>query len=124
MNYECILADVRGSGPRRVGVITLNRPKQFNALNDTLMDELGAALKAFDGDDAIGCIVVTGNEKAFAAGADISAMARHEFMHVYKTDFITRNWETMKSVRKPVIAAVAGFALGGGCELAMLCDFI
>jgi enoyl-CoA hydratase len=125
MSYENILTEVRDTGAAlRVALITLNRPKQLNALNDALMDELGAALKAFDGDDTIGCIVVTGNDKAFAAGADISAMAKHEFMHVYKTDFITRNWETMKSVRKPVIAAVAGFALGGGCELAMLCDFI
>jgi enoyl-CoA hydratase len=125
MSYENILTEVRDTGAAlRVALITLNRPKQLNALNDALMDELGAALKAFDGDDAIGCIVVTGNDKAFAAGADISAMAKHEFMHVYKTGFITRNWETMKSVRKPVIAAVAGFALGGGCELAMLCDFI
>jgi enoyl-CoA hydratase len=125
MTYEHILTEVRDSGAAlRAALITLNRPKQLNALNDALMDELGAALKAFDGDDTIGCIVVTGNDKAFAAGADISAMAKHEFMHVYKTDFITRNWETMKSVRKPVIAAVAGFALGGGCELAMLCDLI
>jgi enoyl-CoA hydratase len=125
MTYENITTEVRDSGAAlRVALITLNRPKQLNALNGALMDELGAALKGFDGDDAIGCIVVTGNDKAFAAGADISAMAKHEFMHVYKTDFITRNWETMKSVRKPVIAAVAGVALGGGCELAMLCDFI
>jgi enoyl-CoA hydratase len=125
MTYENITTEVRDSGAAlRVALITLNRPKQLNALNDALMDELGAALKGFDGDESIGCIVVTGNDKAFAAGADISAMAKHEFMHVYKTDFITRNWETMKSVRKPVIAAVAGFALGGGCELAMLCDFI
>jgi len=108
----------------KVGIITLNRPKQLNALNDQLMDELGQALKAFDADPAIGCIVVTGSEKAFAAGADIAAMARYTFTDVYKNDFITRNWETMRNVRKPVIAAVSGFALGGGCELAMMCDFI
>ena len=108
----------------QVGIVTLNRPKQLNALNNQLMDELGAALKAFDADDAIGCIIVTGSEKAFAAGADIAAMAKYEFADVYKGDFITRNWETIRSVRKPVIAAVSGFALGGGCELAMMCDFI
>jgi enoyl-CoA hydratase len=107
-----------------VAWITLNRPKALNALNDALMDELGTALKAFDADEGIGCIVVTGSDKAFAAGADISAMAKFEFMQVYKGDFITRNWEAMRTVRKPVIAAVAGFALGGGCELAMMCDFI
>jgi enoyl-CoA hydratase len=88
------------------------------------MDELGAAMMAFDADDGIGCIVITGNEKAFAAGADIGAMAGFGFMDAYKGDYITRNWETIRRVRKPVIAAVAGFALGGGCELAMMCDFI
>ena len=124
MSYETILVDTRGSGERRTGLVTLNRPKQLNALNDTLMDELGAALQAFDADDSIGCIVITGSEKAFAAGADIGAMATWSYMDVYKTDYITRNWETIRSVRKPVIAAVAGFALGGGCELAMMCDFI
>jgi enoyl-CoA hydratase len=107
-----------------VGLICLNRPKQLNALNDQLMDELGHALKGFDADPAIGCIVVTGSEKAFAAGADISAMAKFTFAEVYKNNFITRNWETMLTIRKPVIAAVSGFALGGGCELAMMCDFI
>jgi enoyl-CoA hydratase len=121
MAYEAI--EVRTEGGK-VGVITLNRPKQLNALNDQLMDELGAALKAFDADDAIGCMVVTGSEKAFAAGADISAMAKFDFSDVYQRDFITRNWETIRSIRKPVIAAVSGFALGGGCELAMMCDFI
>jgi enoyl-CoA hydratase len=108
----------------KVGVITLNRPKQLNALNGELMDELGAALKDFDANPAIGCMVITGSEKAFAAGADIGAMATYSFSDVYKQDYITRNWETIRSIRKPVIAAVSGFALGGGCELAMMCDFI
>jgi enoyl-CoA hydratase len=116
------LITVRSEG--RVGIVTLNRPKALNALNDQLMNELGAALKAFDGDDAIGCMIVTGSEKAFAAGADIGAMAKYSFADVYKGDYITRNWETIRSIRKPVIAAVSGFALGGGCELAMMCDFI
>jgi enoyl-CoA hydratase len=124
MPYEFILTEVRGDGERRTGLITLNRPKQLNALNDGLMNELGAAMKAFDADEAIGCIVVTGSEKAFAAGADIGAMASWTYMDVYKSDYITRNWETIRTIRKPVIAAVAGFALGGGCELAMMCDFI
>ncbi|TSE37921.1 putative enoyl-CoA hydratase echA8 [Tepidimonas fonticaldi] len=118
--YETLLT--RTEGP--VGIIALNRPKQLNALNDQLMNELGAALKAFDADDAIGCIVLTGNEKAFAAGADIAAMARYTFSDVYRTEYITRNWEALRHVRKPVIAAVAGFALGGGCEVAMMCDII
>jgi enoyl-CoA hydratase len=124
MSFETILTDVRGAGERKTGLITLNRPKQLNALNDALMDELGAALKAFDADAGIGCIVVTGSEKAFAAGADISAMAKMTISDTYGGDFITRNWETIRSIRKPVIAAVSGFALGGGCELAMMCDFI
>jgi enoyl-CoA hydratase len=108
----------------RVGIVTLYRPKQLNALNDQLIDELGAALKAFDADEAIGCMIVTGSEKAFAAGADIGAMASYSFADVYQGDYITRNWETIRQIRKPVIAAVSGFALGGGCELAMMCDFI
>jgi len=124
MSYETILTELRGDGARKTGLITLNRPKQLNALNDQLMDELGAALKAFDADAGIGCIVVTGSEKAFAAGADISAMAKMTLTDAYGGDFITRNWETIRSIRKPVIAAVSGFALGGGCELAMMCDFI
>ena len=124
MDYRNIRCEVRGAGERKVGLITLDRPKALNALNDALMDELGHALRAYEADAAIGCIVITGSEKAFAAGADISAMAPLEYMDAYRTNFISRNWETMREVRKPVIAAVAGFALGGGCELAMLCDFV
>jgi enoyl-CoA hydratase len=119
-----ILTAVHGTLPRRTAVITLNRPKQLNALNDALMDQLGEALLAFDRDPGIGCIVVTGSDKAFAAGADIAAMATKTYPQAQAEDFITRNWETMRRVKKPVIAAVAGFALGGGCELAMMCDFI
>ena len=121
MSYENI--EVRTEAGK-VGIVTLNRPKALNALNDALMTELGDALKVFDADPAIGCIIVTGSERAFAAGADIGAMASYSFTDVYKGDYITRNWETIRSVRKPVIAAVSGFALGGGCELAMMCDFI
>ena len=124
MTEALVLTQVMGDGERRTGLITLNRPKQLNALNDELMDALGAALQAFDDDAGIACIVLTGNQKAFAAGADISAMAQYSYMDVYKRNFITRNWETIRQIRKPVIAAVAGFALGGGCELAMMCDFI
>jgi len=124
MDYQYLLTDVRGEGPRRTALIRLNRPQQLNALNDGLMDELGTALAGYDRDDAIGCIVITGSDKAFAAGADIGAMATKTYMDAYKGDFITRNWETIRQVRKPVIAAVAGFALGGGCELAMMCDIV
>jgi enoyl-CoA hydratase len=120
MDYANILVEAQG----RVGLIRLNRPKALNALNDELMNEVGQALLNFDADDAIGCIVLTGSEKAFAAGADITAMANYSYMDAYKGDYITRNWETIRRVRKPVIAAVAGYALGGGCELAMMCDFI
>ena len=124
MTYEHLLTDLRGNGPLRTALITLHRPQQLNALNDALMDELGAALKAFEADESVGCIVITGSEKAFAAGADIGAMAGWGYMDVYKSDYITRNWETIRGIRKPVIAAVAGFALGGGCELAMMCDIV
>jgi enoyl-CoA hydratase len=120
MTAQNILVERRG----RVGLITLNRPQALNALNDVLMDEMGAALLEFDGNEGIGAIVVTGSDKAFAAGADIGAMKDWTYMDVFKSDYITRNWETMRRVRKPVIAAVAGFALGGGCELAMMCDII
>ena len=121
MAYELIQVRTEAD---KVGIITLNRPKQLNALNDQLMDELGAALKAFDADEKIGCIILTGSEKAFAAGADIGAMAKYSFADAYKGDYITRNWEVIRTIRKPIIAAVSGFALGGGCELAMMCDFI
>jgi enoyl-CoA hydratase len=120
MSYETILTSTEG----RVALITLNRPKALNALNDQLMDELGAALLSFDADESISCVVITGSEKAFAAGADIGMMAKYSFTDVYKGDYITKNWETIRRIRKPVIAAVAGYALGGGCELAMMCDFI
>ena len=119
-NYETILIDVKG----KVGVITLNRPKALNALNDQLMDELGLALSHFEQNDDIGCIVITGSEKAFAAGADITLMANYTYMDAFKGNYVTRNWEHIRKIRKPVVAAVAGYALGGGCELAMMCDFI
>jgi enoyl-CoA hydratase len=120
MSESLVLIETRG----RVGLLTLNRPQALNALNDALMDELGQALLAFEQDASIGAIVITGSEKAFAAGADIGAMKDWSYMDVYGTDYITRNWETLKRIRKPVIAAVAGYALGGGCELAMMCDIL
>jgi len=124
MAYETIATERHGDAARGTGLIRLNRPKQMNALNDQLMDELGQALLAFDADTSIGCIVVTGSDRAFAAGADIGVMADYGFEDVYRREYISRNWETIRRVRKPVIAAVAGVALGGGCELAMMCDIV
>ena len=120
MSYECIIAEQKG----RVGVITLNRPKQMNALNAQLMQELSKAMYAYDADEGIGCMLIAGNEKAFAAGADIGAMKDFGYMDAYKNDYITRDWEHIRRIRKPVIAAVAGYALGGGNELAMMCDIV
>lgn len=108
----------------RVVLIRLNRPEVLNALNDELMDALGAALDRCEADDNVACVVITGTDKAFAAGADITAMKAWGYMDVYRTNFITRNWERLKTFRKPVVAAVSGVALGGGCELAMMCDIV
>ncbi len=120
MAYENILVETRGA----VGLITLNRPKALNALCAALIGEMGRALDGFEADPAIGCIVVTGSEKAFAAGADIKEMMDKTYMDAYREDFITQGWERLAQTRKPTIAAVAGFALGGGCEVAMMCDMI
>ena len=119
MAYETILVETKG----RVGLITFNRPKALNALNSRLIDELNQALDAFEADDAIGAIVLTGNERAFAAGADIKEMQDKTFIEVYRTRFMG-TWDRLSRCRKPLIAAVAGFALGGGCEVAMMCDLI
>jgi len=120
MTESLIKTEVRG----RVALITLNRPKVLNALNNDIITELAQALRTFDADQAIGAIVLTGSDKAFAAGADITAMKDWTYADVYKQDYLGHDWEALRRIRKPLIAAVAGFALGGGCELAMLCDFI
>jgi enoyl-CoA hydratase len=120
MNAPMVKTEVRG----RVAVITLDRPKALNALSNEVIDELAEAMRGFDADENIGAMVLTGSEKAFAAGADIAAMQGWSYMDVYKQDYLGGNWESLKRIRKPIIAAVAGYALGGGCELAMLCDFI
>ncbi len=120
MTYEHVIVEIKD----KVGLITLNRPKALNALCGPLMDELERALDDLEANDDIGCIVLTGSEKAFAAGADITEMKDKSYMDVYKEDFVTRNWERLSRTRKPSVAAVAGFALGGGCEIAMMCDII
>ncbi len=117
---QTVLVEVIG----KVGLIRINRPDVLNALNNEVIDGIAAAINQFEADENIGCIVLTGNEKAFAAGADIGAMKDFDYMDAYKGDFVTGNWERIKTTRKPVIAAVAGFALGGGCEIAMMCDMI
>ena len=120
MPYDHIVTETRD----RIAIVTLNRPKQLNALNDALAAELADALEGYDGDPGISVIVITGSERAFAAGADIGAMAEWDYQKVYGDDYITKNYEQVRHTRKPVIAAVAGYALGGGCELAMMCDMI
>jgi enoyl-CoA hydratase len=120
VSYDLIEVQEKG----RVGLITLNRPKQLNALSPELMQQLGDALYAFDANEGVGAIVITGNEKAFAAGADIAAMKDYSYMDAFMSNYITRDWEHIRRIRKPVIAAVAGYALGGGNELAMMCDIV
>ena len=120
MDYADLLIEHHG----KVAVIRLNRPKAMNALNDNMMNELGDALYQFDADPAIHCIILTGSEKVFAAGADIAAMANYDYADTYNGNYIGRNWEHILNIRKPVIGVVAGYALGGGCELAMMCDFL
>jgi enoyl-CoA hydratase len=120
MPYQDIIVETRG----RVGIIAFNRPKALNALCDSLVAELGSALDEMEGDPEIGAIILTGSEKAFAAGADIKEMKDRTFVDAYRSDFITRGWERIAQCRKPVVAAVAGYALGGGCEMAMMCDII
>ena len=120
MSQQYLIVEIRG----RVGLITLNRPQALNALNDDLIDELVAATARLDADPAVGAMVITGSAKAFAAGADIAAMRDLTHLQAYSSDYISRNWDCLRQVRKPIIAAVAGYALGGGCELAMTCDFI
>ena len=117
---DVVLTEVNG----KVGLITINRPEALNALNNDVMDGIAKAVEGFEADETIACIVLTGNEKAFAAGADIAFMKDFSYVQNYKSNFITRNWESIASARKPVIAAVSGFALGGGCEVAMMCDII
>jgi len=120
MSYQNILVETRGA----VGLITLSRPKALNALCDALVREVGTALDGFEADDKVGAVVLTGSDKAFAAGADIKEMSGRSYMDVYLADFITAGWERVTTCRKPIVAAVAGYALGGGCELAMMCDTI
>jgi enoyl-CoA hydratase len=120
MSYDTILVERQGA----VGIVTLNRPNALNALNAQLVRELAAALDELEGDEAVGAIVLTGSERAFAAGADIKEMAGKTYMQAYREDFITRGWERVAQCRKPVVAAVAGVALGGGCEVAMMCDIV